>query len=689
MDSADLYRPSANASSWKKPLDRIGRKTWAFPLFGFLSLIWFQARYVVAPLSLVAAVSVLGVTFVNTPPAPAMEHPAGSSRLLLNGEWQFTGGPDGSPPAGGWQWMRVPHRSREFENDPPASGWYRTTLRVPEHWDLRGSDPVLDLTRVRHYARVYLGSRVVGEHYGMRTPWRVELRGLVEPGGQYELVIYTHNCTGPYAHPELDESSEKVETALDTYFWQTGACTIGVEGDVWLRLEKRVRIDDLYVVTSVRRRTLTVEVTVRNETSAASSIALDLVVTRDGRTELDLPSQELRFEPGAEKVVRVAVPWADPVLWGRPPYGQPVLYFLQAALRKADQAAPTHTRVERFGFREVWTDGERLLLNGQPLMLWGDHSLPYVYERQWLTRKLVDLADGNISIVENHRYDAPPVLYEVADELGVFVVSSNFCAATGQVDEELEGEDLELVLRNNLAICETWIRRDRNHPSILFWDVTDSRQPRFGIPLLRRARELDSTRIAEVTYDYTIHSPELVELIDTYRLFSGKDHIEEAIRFIRSNPKMPVKPIRVGETGIFGQVSWGYDEAPPMRKEDDWLEFLGRMPERNIHGLQTFFLTDQDGRASQATTLACWQRRCIHRSPGRPTRDWTRASIPLVRAHSGPGARPGCTSTGVIPRNRCRGPRPHGSGRVSCSAGSLAGTWDPWPTPGSPKSWST
>jgi hypothetical protein len=526
----------------------------------------------------------------------SLEHPAGSSRLLLNGEWEFAEGPDGSLPVQGWQWVRVPHRSREFEDEPSTSGWYRTALRVPEHWDLRDSDAVLDLSRVRHYGRVHLDGRVVGDHYGMRTPWRIQLRDRVEPGGRYDLAIYTHNCSGPYAHPELDQCSELVEKGLDTVFSKPGACTIGVEGDVWLRLEPRLRIDDLYVVTSVRDRTLTAEVTLRNETAQSCSGTLDLAVIRDGRTELDLPSQPFTVAPGAEQVVRVAAPWADPVLWGRAPYGQPVLYFLQAALRAVGQAAPGHTRFERFGFREVWADGDQLLLNGQPLMLWGDHSLPYVYERQWLTRKLVDLADGNISVVENHRYDPPSVLFDVADELGVFVVASNFCVATGQVETELEGDDLELVLRDNLAICETWIRRERNHPSIFFWDVTDCRLPQFCVPLLRRARELDPSRIAEVTYDHSVATPELVELIGTYRLFSSKDSIEAAIEFIRSNPDLPVKPIRVGEAGIFAQGSWGYDEAPPLRQEDGWLEFLERMPECRIHGLQTFYLTDQDDR---------------------------------------------------------------------------------------------
>ncbi|MBI4531068.1 MAG: hypothetical protein HY709_06050, partial [Candidatus Latescibacteria bacterium] len=314
----------------------------------------------------------------------------------------------------------------------------------------------------------------------------------------------------------------------------------------------------------------------------------------DGRVELTLPRQDVTVKAGAGEVVRVTVPWDDPILWGRPPYGQPVLYFLHAVLHVAGDPDPVHAFVRRFGFREVWTEGDRLLLNGQPLMLWGDHSIPYVHERQWLTRKFVDLADGNISVVEHHRYDAPPVLYDVADALGVFVVSSNFCVGTGQVPADLTEHELQVVLQNHLAVGEAWIRRDRNHPSILFWDVTDTWNPVYCLPLLRRVKELDATRIIEVTYSYQNTPPELLELIDTYRLFSGLEQIEEAIRSIRSRPDLPVKPIRVGEAGIFARNTWDAGDPPPMLP--GWLDFLMSMPERNIHGLQTFYLTDMDYR---------------------------------------------------------------------------------------------
>ena len=85
---------------------------------------------------------------------------------------------------------------------------------------------------------------------------------------------------------------------------------------------------------------------------------------------------------------------------------------------------------------------------------------------------------------------------------------------------------------------------------------------------------------------------ELIELIDCYRLFSGLENIEESIGTIRSG--LPVKPIRVGEAGIFAGASWGEQEEPPLA--EGWWEFLTSMPERNVHGLQTFHLADMDYR---------------------------------------------------------------------------------------------
>ncbi|MFH1567868.1 MAG: glycoside hydrolase family 2 TIM barrel-domain containing protein, partial [Gemmatimonadota bacterium] len=520
-------------------------------------------------------------------------------RLLLNGEWESAAGPDGSAPGSGWSRVRVPHRSREFEASPPDSGWYRTTVPVPREWAGEDGRLVLDLGRVRHFGRAYLDGAEAGEHWGMRLPWRLDLTGRIAPGQSAELAVYTHGCAGEYAHPSGRSLSEAAERALDTRFWFTSAATVGLEGDVWLERQPALRIEDVRVVTSVRQRTVSVEVTVRNDREADLSGALRLAVTRRGEQILPLPEAQVSVPPGSCATVRAAAPWPDPVLWGHPPYGAPVLYFLQTELVPAGAYEPVDRHVTRFGFREVWAQGDRLLLNGAPLMLWGDHSTPYVYERQWLTRKLVDMAASGLSMAEHHRYDPPPVFYEVADELGMFVVASNFCVGTGQVPGEVSAAERDLILAHHLAVLEHWMRRGRNHPSILLWDVTDARDPAFCVPLLERARQLDDTRILEVTFDQESADEQLVELIGCYRLFSSLEKIEAAIAGVRSDPRFPVKPVRVGEAGIFRSAAgeagvWAADEEPPLMP--GWWDFLGRLPERHLHGLQTFYLTDMDYR---------------------------------------------------------------------------------------------
>ena len=101
-------------------------------------------------------------------------------KLLLNGEWEFAQGADGQPPVDGWGRVRVPHRSREFEDEPPESGWYRSDVRVPADWPGGDRRIVLDLGRVRHFGRAYLNGEAIGEHFGMRLPWRLDLSSRVE-----------------------------------------------------------------------------------------------------------------------------------------------------------------------------------------------------------------------------------------------------------------------------------------------------------------------------------------------------------------------------------------------------------------------------------------------------------------------------------------------------------------------------
>ena len=141
------------------------------------------------------------------------------------------------------------------------------------------------LGRVRHFGRAYLDGEVIGEHYGMRLPWRIDLTASLRSGRDHRLDVFTHNCSGRYAHPDASRLSEEAEKALDTRFWYTSAVTVGMESDVWLSWESRVRVEDVQIVTSVRAREIRVGLTVRNDAEEAFHGDIRLRVRRAGETE--------------------------------------------------------------------------------------------------------------------------------------------------------------------------------------------------------------------------------------------------------------------------------------------------------------------------------------------------------------------------------------------------------------------
>ena len=139
-----------------------------------------------------------------------------------------------------------------------------------------------------------------------------------------------------------------------------------------------------------------------------------------------------------------------------------------------------------------------------------------------------------------------------------------------------------------------------------------------------------------------------------------------------------MKPIRVGEAGIFAGASWGEQEEPPLA--EGWWEFLTSMPERNVHGLQTFHLADMDyrGFTDQVPGMLV---RPLDVEVTWPSQSGADARIDPFSVGT-PAARGsiGCVSTGAIRSSRSRARRRRRLGLRSCSAGSPGGMWGRWRT---------
>ena len=192
--------------------------------------------------------------------------------------------------------------------------------------------------------------------------------------------------------------------------------------------------------------------------------------------------------PGAE-------PWSP---------GSPALYRLRARLLAEGQAADEAEA--RIGFRRIEVGQGGLLLNGRPIFLTGFNRhedsprTGMVPDMQTARRDLEDMVRMGCNFVRLCHYPHDPRELDLCDELGLLAMAEvPLWQWTGlEEGEEAAARKLECAKRQ----LSNMIRRDINHPSIVFWSVSNETmedRPEVAAgnrELVLVARELDPTRLA-------------------------------------------------------------------------------------------------------------------------------------------------------------------------------------------------
>jgi hypothetical protein len=161
-----------------------------------------------------------------------------------------------------------------------------------------------------------------------------------------------------------------------------------------------------------------------------------------------------------QAVVKLQTSITKPALWTAE---TPNLYRVRVTLSTGSQ--PQHTVIERFGFRtfEVRA-GDGLYLNGQKIILKGANRHSFWPESgRTLSRKISYddvrlIKELNMNAVRMSHYPPDAHFLDACDELGLYVL------------DELGGWQRSYDAPTGRRLIGEIIRRDVNHPAILFWD---------------------------------------------------------------------------------------------------------------------------------------------------------------------------------------------------------------------------
>jgi beta-galactosidase len=356
-----------------------------------------------------------------------------------------------------WETVQLPHdyvfqaapsdkANVEHGAFPLVPGWYRRLIDIPESG--RGRRLWLEFDGVYRDSLMWLNGKFLGEHQSGYTSFRYDISDVAQPGRTNLLVV------------RVDP------TKLEGWWYEGG----GIYRHVRLVSLAPVHVAPwgVHVVAEVRdpgdgaQAPALVNIATRLQNESAADAQVGLLSEILDPTGMVVAQQrgECRLAAGASDDLQqsIALPRAN--LWS---CEHPYLYRLRTTVSLAAQVVDQTTT--RFGVRTFRFDPDRgFFLNGRPLRIKGtcNHqdfagigiALPDAIH-EFRLRKLMELGANACRL--SHHQMAPEWL-EACDRLGLLVVAEN----------RHLGDSPEI-----LSQLDTLIRRDRNHPSVILWCISN------------------------------------------------------------------------------------------------------------------------------------------------------------------------------------------------------------------------
>ncbi len=457
-----------------------------------------------------------------------------------------------------WRPVQVPAAwQRDLGVHFHSFAWYRRKVALPTSWNW--SRTLLQFEAVATEATVWVNGQRVGSHCGDYVPFEVDLTTHAAPDGELDILIRVDERPGHITKGFHDMLSLH-------------------HGGIWQPLRiigcgaLHARPDGVAVVAGAA--TGQVRFTIELDGPAASAGA--------ARASIDGQAIEIPIAPGAMTACgTLCVP--SPRRWSP---AESNLYELHVELHDAGDQVESHRAA--FGFRDLQIEAARIILNGSPLHIrgvlhWGhepQHMAPAPTIEQ-AREEFETLRAMGFNCVCLCMWYPPRWYFDLADEMGMLIWQEhpNWHAP---MDEQ--------HLPEYRRLYEAFMRRDRNHPSVIIVSAT-CEHPCFHPDLAKwwweTARAMLPGNLLQVqTASFAWADHERTDLHDEHTYDNNNRWVNYLADLQDTLAGMAVKPFVMGETIAFS--SWPDFDAIAQRIGGErpwWLPGMfetGRRYERQL-----------------------------------------------------------------------------------------------------------
>ena len=495
-----------------------------------------------------------------------------------------------------WRSLNLPHDwgiEGDFEQELPGEtgklpwagvGWYRKHFTVSQAD--KGKQIYIDFDGAMSHAAVWLNGKFVGGWPFGYASFRLDLTPFLEYGKDNVIVV------------RLDNPPESSR-------WYPGS---GIYRNVWLVETAPVHIakSGTFVTTTeiTERSVINVIVHVQNDSAQPASVSVvnkiyefyknDVksskpVATSKALTHLIQPLGRRYFVQSVFSIPK-------PKMWSP---DAPNRYVAVTEIVQNGKLVDSYQTI--FGVRQVRFDPEKgLFINGKHVYVKGvcDHhdlgALGSAINTRALERQIEILKSFGVNAIRTSHNPPAPELLDLADKMGILVLDESFDA---WLSSKKKNDYSTLFKDWHEKDMRAFIRRDRNHPSVIAWSIgNEIREQRpEGHPIaemLRKiVREEDPTRLVTAAANGGDSSTNGFQ--KTVDLFGFNYKPQLYAKFHAANPAQPVWATETASTvssrgeyyfpvsddkakGFFDFQVSSYDlYAPPWATPPD-AEFLGQ-----------------------------------------------------------------------------------------------------------------
>lgn len=363
-----------------------------------------------------------------------------------------------------WRSLRLPHDwsvESDFIADAPCGpnggalpgglGWYRKHFVTPE-----SERTFIEFDGIYQHSTVYVNGREVGfRPYGYSS-FSYDLTEFLNPSGEDNVIAV-----------RVDNSEQPNSR------WYSGS---GIYRNVRLVCVNDVHVAycGTYVTTPEvykDKATFCIETTVEKSSEGQVECKIEHTIKdMDGKTVGKVADEMPLVCGGNVNVSSVTI--GKPHLWD---VDDCYLYTIETTVSLDGKVVDEYKTVS--GIREIgWTADKGFFLNGRPVKLLGvclHHDmgcLGTAVHYRALERELGIMKEMGVNAIRTSHNPPAPELLEIADKMGFLIMDEAFDMwRKGKTPYDYSNYFEEWHTRD----LQDFVRRDRNHPSIIMWSIAN------------------------------------------------------------------------------------------------------------------------------------------------------------------------------------------------------------------------